>query len=208
MEHALTLDNSLASSLIAAAKGSGSFGGPGTNTLQLIMLIAAIGGLTLILLSTRRKMRARAAEGRSTVRERYAALDQAGRTARDGEQVVVELDRISREIHARVDTKFAKLEAVIRDADARIGELNRLLRASRAGSTCDVTLPDEDPHRPAEEAPATNAAEPHDAIYRLADEGLPALTIAERTGRPTGEVELILALRRTREAALPPVSRA
>ncbi len=202
------MEFALSSSLALAAKGPVLPGTEGMNSLQLIMLIAAIGGLTLILLSTRRKMRTRAAGSRATVRDRYSELSRQTKTKQDGEQVVVELDRISREIHARIDTKFAKLDAVIRDADERIDQLNRLLLASSGGSTCDVTVTDETRSRPAAEVSSPPTVDTHDPIYSLADSGLSALQIAEKTGRPTGEIELILALRRTRDAVSKPVAHA
>ncbi len=180
----------------------------GMNSLQLIMLIAAIGGLTILMLSTRRKFRTRAANPGATARERYADLDRHTKARRDTQEVIIELDRVSREIHARIDTKFAKLEAVIRDADERIDRLSRLTRARSGSPTCDVTLPDEGPAGPTAEAPTALVADPHDAIYSLAEDGLSALQIAEKTGRPTGEVELILALRRTRDSVAKPVLRA
>lgn len=107
---------------------------------------------------------------------------------RDLDELLVELQETSRRISAEVDMRFAKLEAVIRDADRRIAVLNRLERqlAEKTGET------------PAE--PADPDAR-HAVVYELADAGFSPIEIARDLGKTPGEVELILNLRKRREAA-------
>ena len=182
-------------------------------TLQIIMLILAVAGLTVIMLSTRRKVRSRSAGPAESVRETYREMSRRADTQRTEheaarqtvEEIMIELDALSRQIHSRIDTKFAKLEAVIRAADERIERLSRVVRESRGEPSCEVTIADE--VDPIAEMPTTSpakASDPrrttaHQAVYRLADAGRSCGEIADTLGKPKGEVELILALRRAKD---------
>ncbi|MHC4442586.1 MAG: hypothetical protein ACYTF1_19805 [Planctomycetota bacterium] len=106
---------------------------------------------------------------------------------RDLESLIVELQELSRRISAEIDTRFAKLEAAIRDADSRIAVLNRLNRQLGDKTT--------DAGEPVEDHNSRNAA-----IYDLADAGLTPVQIARDLGKTPGEVELILNLRPQRES--------
>ena len=170
----------------------------GMSTSQIVMLVLAVAGLTILMLSTRRRVREHQQQPRSTARARYAELERKASAKRDIEEVMLELDQLSRQVHGQLDTKFAKLEAVIRDADQRIDRLSRLLQTASARPTCDLTLGVEDPHTPPTAPDLIPEDQPHTTIYRLADAGVPAPEIATKIDRPVGEVELILALRRTR----------
>ena len=96
------------------------------------------------------------------------------------DELLVELQELSRRTSAEIDTRFAKLEAAMHDADRRIAVLNRLAR------------------QVAESQPSTGAGgDPrHTVIYELADAGFTPVEIARELGKTPGEVELILNLRR------------
>ena len=164
---------------------------------QIFLLALAVGALTILMISTYRRTRARRSQPRTSVRERYTELQAKAAATRDVEQIMLELDQLARQIHGRIDTRFAKLESVIRDADARIEKLNRMVRSAQGDSTIDITLEAEDPRQP-----VTPAKEETDnrraAIYRLADSGLSFTEIGQKVEKTAGEVELILALRRAR----------
>ena len=166
---------------------------------QIAILLLAVVGLTVVMLSTRRRIRASQDRSNPRARERYAELQGPRQATRDLETVMLELDQLSRQIHGRIDTKLARLETVIRDADQRIERLARLCQAPDHGAALEITLDKEDPAAPAERAVGAED-DPHTAVYRLADRGLSAAQIVQEVGRLQGEVELILALRRTREA--------
>ncbi len=110
-----------------------------------------------------------------------ASLGTQDRLRRDLESLMVELQELSRKIGAEIDTRFAKLEAAMRDADRRIASLNRLAR--KTGQT---PPPPEDPGE---------ADLRHQIVYELADAGMKAIEIAKELGKTPGEVELILNLR-------------
>lgn len=87
---------------------------------------------------------------------------------------------------ADVDAKTARLEAVLAAAEARIARLQPGAYLEHAPAR---------EQRPRHEHFA-EAANPHQEVYDLADQGLSAVEIARRTQRHTGQIELILNLRR------------
>ena len=159
---------------------------------QAVMLAAAVIGLLLVGASTLRRRRNSRFRGSGSRRSEAA-------TVQNVEEVMARLDDLARRIHARLDMKLATLEHLIRDADERIDKLTRSFGDDR--SQLDVTLASEDPHvEKALDAP--RALDPvQTSVYRLADSGLESLRIAQEVGRTPGEVDLMLALRRTRQAA-------
>lgn len=164
---------------------------------QLVMLIFAVIFLTLILLSTGRRIReSRALTGRPA-RERYADLEARQSSRRDVEHVLIELDKVARQVHAQIDTKLLRLEMLIRDADKRIVELSTLNQDRESPAAFEVTLDEETPVAESGDA-VEPAGDRFESIYRLADKGLTAGQIAKKVNRLQGEVELILGLRNAR----------
>lgn len=116
----------------------------------------------------------------------FASLSQQRAVERQMQSLLVELSEMSRQISAQLDTRAAKLEQLIHDADERIARLQSAQQNAVAPSFA--------------QAPAvqqTHAAlDPrHTEVYALADQGNDAGQIATQLDRPRGEVELILALR-------------
>ena len=120
---------------------------------------------------------------------------------RDVEQqmqnLLVELSEMARQITAQLDTRAAKLETLIREADEKLAALRE------ASGGAGTPLPQPEPVIAREVEPAvaveTKTAEVdarHAEVYRLADEGRGPNEISRLVNRPMGEVELILALRR------------
>lgn len=101
-------------------------------------------------------------------------------------ELLVELEQMARKMTAHLDTRSARLETLIRDADERIATL-RTLSASTPGAL-DSRL---DPFPAEPGAPETRHAD----VYELANQGQSARQIAQTLSRPHGEIELILALR-------------
>lgn len=107
---------------------------------------------------------------------------------REMNTLLVELSEMARQITAQLDTRAAKLEMLIKQADERLARAQSLPTAVQ----------------PAERPPSSHNADvpappPVDArhveVYVLADQGRTAVEIAHRLSRPAGEIELILALR-------------
>lgn len=135
-----------------------------------LAVAAVVLGLMLVAYSLRTRM------GRKPA-VRTVATDVGDDLAELGERLAGELDR-----------RAARLEVLIAEADRRIATLDRA--TSRA-----LTEP-KPAHHPAPPATPAHLDPSFGEIYRLADEGQTPVDIARRTQRPTGQIELILNLRR------------
>jgi hypothetical protein len=118
---------------------------------------------------------------------------------RDMQSLLVELHDMARQMTAQIETRAARLELLIQEADRQIARLAALEAPPGAAPEPAAAEPGRTPMRL-----VTDSADPntqrHADIYRLADEGLDARQIAQRLARPAGEIELLLALRRQRPA--------
>jgi len=175
----------------------------GVDTMQVVMLLLGVIGLVIVILSTRRRIRQSQLQPRTSIRETLAQSEASRTATRDLEDVMLELDQLSRDIHGRIDTKMARLEALIREADRRIVALSPRISAAETKPALEITLDQEDPfeRRPDGTEPRKPGRELHASIYELADRGLSPVQIANELGRLNGEVELILALRKSKEQA-------
>jgi hypothetical protein len=132
------------------------------------------------------------------------ALSLAGQreVERQMTELLVELEQMARKMTAQLDTRAAKLELLIKEADDKIALFRALAQGAASpaeanGSTAPARtfLPDVAPG-------LTPAIDPrHVQVYELADAGLTARQIAQQLGRQHGEIELILAIR-PRESAI------
>ncbi len=173
---------------------------------QLVLLVGAIGCLAILMIFTRKRLRSSVSKtaiqtAREQNRQRLAQLGPARDTIRDMEAVMFELEELSRQIHGRISTQFTKLETVIHDADERIDKLSRLSRELRGQSTVDVVVGDTaetaEPKLMADKSTPQPISR-HTEVYKLADSGLTSMQIAKQVNKPTGEIELILSLRKTK----------
>ncbi len=176
----------------------------GMTGLQIVLLAIAVTGLTVLMFSTMRRLRRTQRENRIPhIRERYATLSNPTGAVREAEQVMLELDQLSRQLHARLDTKLACLGALIRDADRRIESLSQIIHSEPHRTPFHIVL---DEQLPLESTPRGRPLpdDRHSVVYRLADEGYPPAEIARQVGKLQGEVELILALRRAQSDRVAP----
>jgi propanediol dehydratase small subunit len=105
--------------------------------------------------------------------------------------LIVELEKMARQMTAQLDTRAARLEALLREADERIATLRTLAEAGAGAGRFRLLAAPEPAAPEAEDMPDPR----HMEIYELAQKGHSAHQIAQRLGRPYGEIELILALR-------------
>lgn len=192
----------------------------GLSSRQALMFALGLAGLTVLIASTSRRIQRSRRSNTESVRERYDALQKKAAATRDVEHVMIELDQLSREVQGKLDTKIAKLEKLLRDADGRIARLSAET-TKPLSRRVDVTLDEESPvelhgstgnrgemlgttgnkdrgSRVIAESSraAVEIESPHAHLYRLSDEGLSPVEISKKTGRMVGEVELILSLRK------------
>lgn len=171
---------------------------------QIALLAVIVVVTVFMLLSTRRKIREAQNTPRAYARDQYRRLKEEKQAIGGAQQVMVEMEQLARHIHGQIDTRYAKLEALLRDADRKIAELKRLSGTGDAVRGLDVTVDgpiDESAGEPSEVNTAPAANNLHGAVHRLADAGIAPSEIAAQEGRTIGEVELILALRKTRRSA-------
>ena len=132
----------------------------------------------------------------------FSTLAQQRAVERDMSNLLVELSEMARQMTAQLDTRAAKLEVLLKEADERIAILRSLGRSQPDSTVSDSTPNASDGVIVEARASSisTRLPEPkmdprHAQVYDLADEGLSPPEIARQLGRPSGEIELILALR-------------
>jgi hypothetical protein len=126
----------------------------------------------------------------------YASLSQQRAVERQMQNVLVEMADLARQISAQLDTRSSKLELLMKEADQKIA----LLQSLSNGQTS-LNQPSDSPISSPAKSSATGVDAPavdprHVQVYTLADQGRTPLEIAQQLNRPSGEIELILALRR------------
>lgn len=147
----------------------------------LVLLFTLVGRL-------RRNARKRGGE-MPTAKEQIAAIRARASDRSQIEAYKVDAHDFTRQMAALLDSKAERLEQLIADADERLARLE-----SRGGGHDTAERPHRHREHPAsDDHPAGDPA--HERIYKLADSGMNAIEIARQTGQPTGQVELILALR-------------
>ncbi len=132
-------------------------------------------------------------------------LSQHRTVERQMESLLVELSEMTRQMSAQLDSRAAKLELLIRDADERIAQLRQLAQNEPSAMPPPTTTPttpatpDAPPTFEARDlepaAPLSDIDPRHAEVYALADTGKSVSEIASALTRPSGEIELILALR-------------
>src|SRR5258706_10688330 len=148
-----------------------------TTTVWIVLIVSAL--FVAVVLP---RLRRRGANPQDTLGTFGAS---AGGAREELERPLTEIQDLSREHIARLDTKIRMLNQMLLECDQKKRELEGLL--GKAGPA---------PQAP-EKAPAPRAPNPlHDQVYSLQDSGKEVLDICAATGLEKGEVELILGLRR------------
>lgn len=167
-------------------------GGETTAYLAMGLGLVALGYLYLRGKARRRDPLDKPAERMSLAQQRSLERDMGN--------IVVELSEMARQITAQLDTRATKLEMLIKEADDKIARLEQMRGDAGGLPHAASSLPGDQalPEPPAPAEPAGERIDPrHSDVYALADQGHSAHAIAQQLNRPSGEVELILALRST-----------
>jgi hypothetical protein len=174
----------------------------GDGMMTVLLVLCA----TVIMIVLLRRHQFRSTSRREMSRDHIARIRDQHKLRESMDELLLQLEEVSRRVGAQVDTKFAKLETVIRDADERIARLEGVLGRSgdtrpqpRAPGSAKREGAGETPAGGTDTPAAPNPAEPPDPrfqrVYELIDAGSSPIKAAEQLGLPLGEVELILDLR-------------
>lgn len=183
------------------------FDDPGTKWL-------AIGVAMLVLVyAVLRPMAKRKRDPLETARP-GGSMSQQRSVEREMSNLLVELSEMARQVTGQLDTRSAKLEVLMKEADERIATLQqhcgaapmnhttpgvaspfRQTAAERDALMQPLDTPPPSPQLSPQESPESQVDLRHAEIYALADQGRTPVDIATHLGRPSGEIELILALR-------------
>ena len=140
--------------------------------LPYVLLLAGVAALLFVMLRRRRRTPL-------DVRP-LGTFDAPSRDPKQElERLLLEIQDLSRDHIAKLDTKIRLLTQLLSDCDRKKAELEALLGKS--------TSPAPPPARPANPL--------HDQVYTLRDAGQDVSAICQATGLEKGEVELILGLR-------------
>lgn len=186
----------------------------------MFMVVIVLCATTVMLMMLRRRQ-FRTATGRDLAREQMARLRDQREIRGSMDDLMLQLEDLQRRINAQLDTKFVKLETIIRDADDRIARLQGVpepgtvldgatdsTQAARPALSArerpepriapDVVGTRAVPPAAAERAPALPArpvSAEHKRVYDKIDAGVSPVQVAEQLGMTLGEVELIINLR-------------
>jgi hypothetical protein len=120
--------------------------------------------------------------------------DRKGRPRAETKALADDLVELTERLANELDRKAERVEALLSAADERIRQLERLQLETPRGSF-EGRLVEPRP-RVRHETTGAESVGSHREVYDLADQGLSPLEIAQRLDRPTGQIELILNLRR------------
>lgn len=169
------------------------------------ILIGAAAAAAFYLLVLRPKLQKRRGNDALERSSEQGALSRQRGVEREMSGVLVELTEMTRQVGAQLDTRAARLEVLIQQADQRIATLQSI--SPQRGPDANASSPlgaqggslnasyaaSADPRTT---ATASVPVDPrHAEVYALADQGNSPPEIAARLGRPNGEIQLILALR-------------
>ncbi len=171
---------------LATDQGSGDSPSSVLPTALAIVGFVAIGWT--MLRSARRRGRSRRSSESEDPRERISRLRESAQK-RSSETYQAEAAELTRHLAAQLDAKGEALEQLIAQADERLARLDAALgdRGIDAAGQNDTS-------------PQIVSADDGDVtrreVFRLADDGLDPLEIAQKLRQPIGQVRLMLALRR------------
>ena len=154
----------------------------------------AVVGILFIIMAMFSLGRAR----KRTTASRHSAKDHIDRARQqqgvrnDLESLMVDINRMARDLGGQLDAKIIRIEKATQEADERIAQLQALRDSLNNPSAMGQSSAD--PFVDAQSR--TGQADPlTKQVYMLADEGKGPQDIAQQLGEHVGKVELILALR-------------
>lgn len=114
----------------------------------------------------------------------FAQPPSTGAVRAEVQAMLADIEETTRRAAAQIDNRCQKLEILIAEADRKLQQLDGQLQMPMRSA----------PPLAAASAPAND---PHQPVYDLADRGMDARQIAQTLGKQPGEIELVLALRKS-----------
>lgn len=119
------------------------------------------------------------------------------------EALMVDINRMAKDLGAQLDAKVVRIDKAVRDADERIAQLQALRDSlGQPNTLMQAPPPSAPPPYESQDAQLLTPQRPPDQadpltreVYSLADQGIGPSDIAEQLNEHVGKVELILALR-------------
>ncbi|MFA5864026.1 MAG: hypothetical protein WC975_04985 [Phycisphaerae bacterium] len=152
----------------------------------IIFVGVAVVAIILLMRGSMRRIKGKSALSSQEAANRIPSLQNQMEVRDHLQKLMVNLQDLARQINGHIDTRFCKLEVLIKEADEKI----RQLRAMGFGGK----LPGEPAAGGQNEIKTDTDRE---MIYKLADMGKTSVEIAQELKKNTGEIELILSLRRS-----------
>jgi hypothetical protein len=168
-----------------------------------ILLLGILILTVFMLISTRRKIQRSRQQSGLTVKERVSRETQDRNVYSQIGELMAELADLSRQINGQLDTRMAKIDFLLREADQKIEKLQQLTGAKTQmvdkSSVENVSFHDlqrKNGEQPSQ--PVVEYKENPDPIVRevlnLKERGMSSVAIAQQLDRPVGEIELILSI--------------
>ncbi len=163
------------------------------------LLAAGVLGLVFIFVRKLRKNRQKQFEMDLPPRERIDRLNSGASNTNDMHAVTARAQESVQTLITQLENKAVRIESLLDRAESRIAELESRFDTASDGLASqreeqNTALP---PAIAMSRSPDAPPADPlHARVHALADKGLNPVEIARQVDRPTGQIELILALRR------------
>ena len=154
------------------------------STQWMVLVVGVLATVYLV-------MRGRLKKRKDPFERPSMSLSQQRQIERDMNGLMVEMLDTARQMAAQLDTRAARLEVLMKEADTKLAAL----KSATAGAPL-PGAPEPAPITPIiPSIPETPPDPRHAEVYSMADQGRSPHEIARKLNRPNGEVELILALR-------------
>lgn len=176
-----------------------------SETLSIALVAFGTAAAVMILLRNLRRANRKSREMDRPARDRLDELRDHAATSTSLHATMAQTQDAVQRMVGQLEAKAVRVESLLDLAEQRLADYQARLAEleSRAALLDRASNPDQartapgssTPHYP---SPAMPAADPlHRRVHELADQGLSPVEIARRIDRPTGQIELILALRRS-----------
>jgi hypothetical protein len=167
--------------ILAAERG-------GMDPMLLVGIVMVALTILLGTINMQRRRKTRTPDMGDYVRAQAAKIRQKQGVQEDLEQIVVQITELARQLNAQMDTRFAKLDQVIGEADEKIAALEALLRQAAGVRGVDVTVDDStagEATAPTDETPAAAAGKSR----KTGKKGVKAEKAPGRGDQPAGKTD-------------------